>query len=318
MADHSNESYVDFFYGKLKTTTPSEEEQALGYVSIDVPDIPPEDPETHIQPRNPISAYASQFNLYRVSSGKRYQENLIPTLTDKTADVPGADGMYFFSTYYKQIPFTINLAFDKVNDADMRDMRTWLNGKDIRSLIFDEFPLVAYKAKVTGTPNFKFLSFDVLSGKDSHNVHVDTHSPTRIAGLVHKGEGTVNLTCFYPYGESLILFNEKHIVGGEVATTFKIVKQGGVAANETWTVQGTTDLSPSATFSDLYKITFLSAESGTIEWDSSTGLVSKKENGVVIPLNFSGVSYGTINPGTRIQIVPDNIGLTFTFRQRYY
>jgi len=46
--------------------------------------------------------YASDFHLIRTSDSKRYNDNLIPTLTDKTAEIPGADGMYFFNTYYKQ------------------------------------------------------------------------------------------------------------------------------------------------------------------------------------------------------------------------
>jgi hypothetical protein len=41
------------------------------------------------------------FGIYRVSDGNRYNENLSPTLTDKTAEVPGGDGMYYFGTYHK-------------------------------------------------------------------------------------------------------------------------------------------------------------------------------------------------------------------------
>jgi hypothetical protein len=45
--------------------------------------------------------YASDFGLIRVSNGSRYNDNLLPTLNDKTADVPGGDGMYYFNSYYK-------------------------------------------------------------------------------------------------------------------------------------------------------------------------------------------------------------------------
>jgi hypothetical protein len=31
-------------------------------------------------------------HIYRTSDGSRYNKNLIPALTDKTADIPGADG----------------------------------------------------------------------------------------------------------------------------------------------------------------------------------------------------------------------------------
>jgi hypothetical protein len=32
------------------------------------------------------------FGIYRISDGSRYNENLIPTLTDKIADAPGGNG----------------------------------------------------------------------------------------------------------------------------------------------------------------------------------------------------------------------------------
>jgi hypothetical protein len=41
------------------------------------------------------------FNIYRISDSSRYNENLTPTLTDKTAEVPGGDGMYYFGTLHK-------------------------------------------------------------------------------------------------------------------------------------------------------------------------------------------------------------------------
>ena len=104
--------------------------------------------------------YASDFHLIRTSDSKRYNDNLIPTLTDKTAEVPGADGMYFFNTYYKQRQFTLNLAYDSLTEEDLRAVRNWLNGKDIKPLIFDERPDRQYYAKVTGTPQFKYIPFD--------------------------------------------------------------------------------------------------------------------------------------------------------------
>lgn len=103
---------------------------------------------------------ASSFHLYRVSDGSRYNDNLIPTLTDKTAETPGADGMYFFNTYYKQRQFTINFAYDSLTETDLRNMRNWLNGKEVKPLIFDEKPDRQYFAKVTGAPSFKYIAFD--------------------------------------------------------------------------------------------------------------------------------------------------------------
>lgn len=104
--------------------------------------------------------YASDFGLIRVSNGSRYNDNLLPTLNDKTADVPGGDGMYYFNSYYKQKQFNINFAFDGLTETQLRAVRQWLNGKEIKELEFDERPGLLYSAKVTGTPSFKYIPFD--------------------------------------------------------------------------------------------------------------------------------------------------------------
>jgi hypothetical protein len=41
------------------------------------------------------------FGIYRTSDGSRYNYNLIPQLNDKTADVPGGHGQYYFNSTYK-------------------------------------------------------------------------------------------------------------------------------------------------------------------------------------------------------------------------
>jgi hypothetical protein len=57
------------------------------------------------------------FHIYRTSDGDRYNENLTPTLTDKTAEVPGGDGMYYFGTTHKQRDFNISFAFDSLTEV---------------------------------------------------------------------------------------------------------------------------------------------------------------------------------------------------------
>ena len=104
--------------------------------------------------------YASDFGLLRVSGGNRYNENLIPTLNDKTAEVPGGDGMYYFNSYYKQKQFNINFAYDHLTETQLRQVRSWLNGKEIQELKFDERDDRVYFAKVTGSPSFKYIPFD--------------------------------------------------------------------------------------------------------------------------------------------------------------
>ena len=124
-------------------------------------------------------------HIWRTSDGSRYNTNLIPALTDKTSDNSGGDGQYYFNTFYKNRTFTINFAFDELSEADFRNLRKVFNGKDIKELIFDERPYVAYDAKVTGTPSLKTLCFDDENGE-----------------RVYKGEGTVQFTCYNPCGHT--------------------------------------------------------------------------------------------------------------------
>lgn len=124
-------------------------------------------------------------HIWRTSDGSRYNENLIPTLTDKTIDAPGADGQYYFNSFHKNRTFSINFAFDELTEAGFRSLRQVFNGKDIKELIFDERPYVAYDAKVTGTPTLKTFCFDDENGN-----------------RVYRGEGTVQFTCYNPYGHT--------------------------------------------------------------------------------------------------------------------
>ena len=56
------------------------------------------------------------LNVYRVSDGGRYNDNLSPELQDKTAEIPGGDGAYYFGTTHKSKKFSINIAFDGLTE----------------------------------------------------------------------------------------------------------------------------------------------------------------------------------------------------------
>lgn len=78
------------------------------------------------------------LNIYRTSSSSRYEHKLAPTLTEKTVEATGADGMHFFNTFHKQAQFSVNIAFDRITEATLRKMKQLFNGKGIGELIFDE------------------------------------------------------------------------------------------------------------------------------------------------------------------------------------
>lgn len=124
------------------------------------------------------------FGIIRTSDGDRYNDNLAPTMTDKTAEVPGGDGIYYFGTTHKQKDFNISFAFDHMTEQKYREMRQWLNGKEMGDLWFAEAPYKVYTVKVTGNPTMKTICFD----EDGERIY--------------KGEGSVTFTAYWPYAHT--------------------------------------------------------------------------------------------------------------------
>jgi predicted phage tail component-like protein len=123
------------------------------------------------------------FGIYRVSDGKEgYDESLVSAISDATVEVPGMDGQYFFGTQHKNRVFNIKFAFDSLTEAKLQEMKSWLSGKKIRDLWFDETPYKVYSAKVTGAATITATPF--ADARD---------------GRVYKGTGTVEFTSYYPY-----------------------------------------------------------------------------------------------------------------------
>lgn len=218
------------------------------------------------------------FHVYRTSDGSRYNYNLIPQLNDKTAEVPGGHGQYFFGSTYKTRQFSIPIAFEELSETEFNDMKDWLSGTEIGELSFDERTEVKYSAKVTGTPQLKVVCFD----KNGQNIY--------------KGEGTIQFTCYFPfgYGEDEIqnwnntttenkTISETVPIGGDLPTTFIFTG---------------TDIDGEIQVGNLH----ITPTSNTIVWDSKTGLVTSDNT----PIGYTGISYGTIGP--------NNITINFTLK----
>lgn len=154
--------------------------------------------------------HSSQLNITRVSEGDRYSENLIPNFSDSTTVVPGGDGTYFWNSSYTQHPFVINFAFDDLRDEDIRQLKQVLGFKGVKKLIFDETPYKYYMVKCSSPPVLKYIAFDY------NNIRV------------YKGEGTIELVAYYPYGIASNLSiikkgtNNKIINAGDLETGLKI------------------------------------------------------------------------------------------------
>ena len=233
------------------------------------------------------------FKIIRVSDGDRYNLELAPQLQDKTAEVPGSDGTYYFGTNHKQKVFNINFAFEKIDDSTLKKLKQWLNGKEMGDLWFEEEPYKVYSVKVTGQPNIKYLSFEENGDR------------------VYRGEGTVQFTAYWPYAHTpdgmqniedywgfantnywrlasgLVHSTGRHLGEnpGELPAPFVLIINAEVTAGTTITV-GDASIQIKQTYSN-------------IEWDSRTGIVKSKDTNLLKDslVEYSGMSIATIPVG---------------------
>jgi predicted phage tail component-like protein len=140
--------------------------------------------------------HTSDLKLKVVSASDRYNLNPISTITNNTVDIPGGDGQYFYNSTYGPKKWTVNIAFDSLDDNDWRELHNWLYHKDISDLVFDELPYKAYGAKIEGTPSITYLCFDE---PDKSKPLVNGKYQTK---RIYKGEGTLNFLAPYPYAYS--------------------------------------------------------------------------------------------------------------------
>ena len=135
---------------------------------------------------------SESLGIVRVSDGSRYNEDLVPTAQDKTVQVPGGDGFYYFGSDYTQKPFTIPIAFDGLTEKQFRELQQVFGTKELGKLVFDERPYKYYMVK-SSKPQLKYICF----GKDGERIY--------------KGEGTLSFTAYYPFAKSIFKFLEKEI-----------------------------------------------------------------------------------------------------------
>ena len=128
--------------------------------------------------------HSSELGIIRTSDGSRFNENLLPTIQDKTVQVPGGDGTYFFGSYYTQRQFPVSIAFDSLTEEGVKKLYQVFGDRQIHELIFDERPYKVYMAKINGTPNIKTICFEDNKKR------------------IYKGEGTLNFICYYPFAKS--------------------------------------------------------------------------------------------------------------------
>ena len=126
--------------------------------------------------------HSSAMGIAHISNGSRYSESLLPASSDRTQNVPGGDGTYYFGSEYTQRQFNVDFATDELSEVQFRQLRAWLGDRGIHELIFDEAPYKVWSVKCTGTPSFNFICF-----KEGPN------------NRTYKGEGQITFTAYYPF-----------------------------------------------------------------------------------------------------------------------
>ena len=150
--------------------------------------------------------HSSELGLARVSDGSRYTENLFPTTQDKTIQVPGADGTYYFGSYYTQKPFNFPVVFDNMTEEQFQRIKRIFGDKKIHDLIFDETPYKVYRVKSTGTPNLKYVCFNkdfdefdrAFNSERRYETKDDLYEVGARSpyGRIYKGEGQLSFTAY--------------------------------------------------------------------------------------------------------------------------
>ncbi len=159
--------------------------------------------------------HSSELGLIRVSGGNRFSENLLPAIQDKTVQVPGGDGYYYFGSNYTQKQISISVAFDSLTEEQIRVIKKKFGDKKIHKLVFDELPYKYYLVKIANAPNLKYIPFDedqctnheeYIASKDELYHPYPDYSLKR----VYKGEGTFSFVAYTPFARSRFKYRDQY------------------------------------------------------------------------------------------------------------
>lgn len=151
----------------------------------------------------------TQLGISRVSDGSRYNEEMLPSFQDKSAQMPGSDYTLYWESFYSTKTWSLQIAFDNMTEAQMSLFRQTFNTKNLAPLTFAERPNIHWLAKVQSPPQLKYICFDVNGSK------------------IFKGEGTINLIAYYPFGMSNLITVPNGSSGFATNSTSAIITNNG-------------------------------------------------------------------------------------------
>lgn len=182
---------------------------------------------------NGHSYMTEDLGITRVSDGDRYNEPLIPEIEDKTIEIPGLDGSYFYGSNFKSRNFSIKIAYDEMTEVQFRLMRQIFGYKHTGLLIFDEAPYKKYRVKIASPPELDFVCFDERGktpGESRDGIRITDRTEREVEKVdeetgetttetvidvtreqvtpwvysdqtnrIYKGEGTIEFVAYYPF-----------------------------------------------------------------------------------------------------------------------
>lgn len=277
---------------------------------------------------------SESLGITRVSEGDRYKDSLVPEIEDKTVEIPGLDGAYFYGSNFKTRTISLSIAFDEVTEKQLRDMRQVFGYKHTGELIFNERPYKKYLVKVAQPPELEYVCFDErerVEGAERDGIrfineestittiNTDTNEETTHIVTtrqrekvtpweytdnirrIYKGEGTIEFIAYYPFAKAVSKFANEY-------TNDNIDEWLGTSGLETeeWFTQHSIDkfvLISAQLSSDLNENTGENENSGeneeTLEENSEE--ISEEDTGAINVYNP-----GDVETGFRLYIPFDN------------
>lgn len=136
--------------------------------------------------------HSSTLGIVRVSDGNRFEANLLPSLQDISMEASGRDGAYFYRTNYRKYDLTLNIAFEDMDERQLRFLRRFYKSEGLYSLILDENPYKIYKAKGKGLNNIKYVPFGYSSNRR------------------YRGEGTISFEIYEGVSKSRFKYTDDY------------------------------------------------------------------------------------------------------------
>ena len=171
------------------------------------------------------------LGVIRVSGGDRYEEELQSEIKDRTAEVPGLNGEYYFGSDYAPKKINVEIAFDSLTEEQFRNLRRVFGTKGMQELIFDERPYKKYMAKIESPVELSYICFDEpkkIIGAERDGVRRITRIEEEVVIDEETGEPVIDEETGEPITESVVYRDLEQVTPYELQEgTMRIYKGEG-------------------------------------------------------------------------------------------